>query len=576
MIDPLSELAIRNGTDKFGYHCYTPNYHKLFLRFRDRRLKILEIGVGGYQDEDRGGQSLATWRDYFPQAEVTGIDIQKKVLDLGPRVAIRQGSQVDAEFLAALVEERGPFDLIIDDGSHRNEHVVESFRLLFPGLVPGGVYVVEDVQTSFMPRFGGSLEMKQPNSVGFFRGIIADPDATPGVAAVERFHNMVAIHKAGGEGAGLARSTASVIVPEAAVGPAASGSKGKKKKAAPPAPSAAVVIRLPAASATPADWRAALDRLPGRGLVILEGTAGPALVEDLLARFVEVDQREIRHNFPKAEIDPVATRLYGIERHPDGWVLIKAPNDYPSNFAFEIDHPQAAATCAEIERVLAAHPTEEGLVHYANLITAERGREAARGLLDQLDGMGATARVYYHLAGGLAQRDRRLERAAELFAAALTHFRDDAGFVLSLGSVLGPLGRQEEAREVVERGLAAHPRDVNLHLLMVRIAEALNLPDLSVDHAREAVQFSPPPKKPRAQAALGEALFRAGRLDEAAEVLDEALALDTPHAARAWRALSAVRQGQGDAGAARAAAEKALALRPESRDFRDWHASLAG
>ena len=191
-LDPLSRMAVLNGTDKFGYHCYTPNYHKLFHRWRDRELKILEIGVGGYQDEDRGGQSLATWRDYFPRGEVTGIDIQKKVLDFGPRVAIRQGSQVDPDFLKALVAERGPFDLIVDDGSHRNEHVVETFALLFPTLKPGGIYVVEDVQTSFMPRFGGSLDLAAPNSVGFFRDLIAAPPE--GVAAMERFHNMVAVH----------------------------------------------------------------------------------------------------------------------------------------------------------------------------------------------------------------------------------------------------------------------------------------------------------------------------------------------------------------------------------------------
>ena len=188
-LDPLTRLAIRHGTDKFGFHDYTPRYHKLFARFRDRPLRLLEIGVGGYQDEDRGGQSLAVWRDYFPQGEITGIDIQKKVLDLGPRVRILQGSQVDADFLARVVADRGPFDLIIDDGSHRNEHVVESWRLLWPTLAPGGVYVAEDVQTAFMPRFGGSLTLDAPNTVGFFADVTErlgrdDPDIAEAVGAL--------------------------------------------------------------------------------------------------------------------------------------------------------------------------------------------------------------------------------------------------------------------------------------------------------------------------------------------------------------------------------------------------------
>ena len=147
MIDPLSRLATLYGTDKFGYHDYTPVYHALLSGLTGRPLRMLEIGVGGYGDADRGGESLEMWRDFFPHGQITGIDIQKKRLDLGPRVAILQGSQVDPNFLAGVAAERGPFDIILDDGSHRNEHVIETFRLLWPGLVPGGHYIVEDVQT---------------------------------------------------------------------------------------------------------------------------------------------------------------------------------------------------------------------------------------------------------------------------------------------------------------------------------------------------------------------------------------------------------------------------------------------
>ena len=550
-LDPLSRMAVLNGTDKFGYHCYTPNYHKLFHRWRDRELKILEIGVGGYQDEDRGGQSLATWRDYFPKAQVTGIDIQKKVLDFGPRVAIRQGSQVDPDFLAALVAERGPFDLIVDDGSHRNEHVVETFRLLFPTLKPGGIYVVEDVQTSFMPRFGGSLDLAQPNSVGFFRDLIAAPPA--GVTAMERFHNMVAIHKAGGIDAGLDRSTAATLP--------GTGAK---------------VRRLSAAHATPESWRRAFAELPERALLVLDGHPGPALLADLLARFVEVDHREIRHNFPKATPDPVATQLYGIERHAEGWVLIKAPNDYPSNFAFDIDHPQAQATCAAIEAILRETPTEEGLVHYAGLVTAERGREAARDWVAQLDRMEATARQYFLLSGGLAQRDRQLDRAAQIFARALVHFPNDPGFALALGSVLLAQGRPEDAGHAIAAPLLAHPRDANLHLLMARIADAQDEEAQAIDHATKAVTFSPIQKKPRAQAVLGELLLKADRLDEAEAALTAAVADESRHAARAWRILSDLHVRRGETESALIAAGRATDASPTTREYRDWRAKLAG
>lgn len=99
MFDELTRLAIVHGADKFGYHDYTPNYFKLFQGRKEAPLKLLEIGVGGYGDDDLGGYSLRMWRDFFPNAEIVGIDIHAKNLDVGPRVTICQGSQVDEAFL---------------------------------------------------------------------------------------------------------------------------------------------------------------------------------------------------------------------------------------------------------------------------------------------------------------------------------------------------------------------------------------------------------------------------------------------------------------------------------------------
>jgi hypothetical protein len=65
-IDPLTLLAIRHGTDKWGPHFYTPIYHAVFAHLRDRPVRLLEIGVGGYKLRDVGGASLAMWADYFP------------------------------------------------------------------------------------------------------------------------------------------------------------------------------------------------------------------------------------------------------------------------------------------------------------------------------------------------------------------------------------------------------------------------------------------------------------------------------------------------------------------------------
>jgi hypothetical protein len=156
-VDPLTRLAIKHGTDKWGPHFYTPVYHALFAHLRDKPVRLLEIGVGGYGLTKFGGASLAMWADYFPSAQIVGIDLYPKKLELDSRIQVRQGSQDDPAFLTRLSAEFGPFDIIIDDGSHIPKHVVASFNTLFPKLADRGFYVIEDVQTAFWSQFGGSI-----------------------------------------------------------------------------------------------------------------------------------------------------------------------------------------------------------------------------------------------------------------------------------------------------------------------------------------------------------------------------------------------------------------------------------
>lgn len=155
-IDPLTRYAVKYGSDKFGAHLYTPVYHRMLQHLRHRPIKILEIGIGGYESARAGGSSLWMWEAYFPDATVTALDLAEKTIPHSDRTQIYRGSQVDPAVLAALSDERGPFDLVIDDGSHVVEHVIETFRLLYPRIDPNGTYIVEDTQTSFSDSFGGN------------------------------------------------------------------------------------------------------------------------------------------------------------------------------------------------------------------------------------------------------------------------------------------------------------------------------------------------------------------------------------------------------------------------------------
>lgn len=114
------------------------------------------------------------WRTFFPKGAIAGIDIYDKKLHEERRIRAFKGSQFDPDFLAEVMGEVGEPEIIIDDGSHINEHVIESFRLLFTRLAPGGLYVVEDTQTSYFESKGGSSRELDSveTSMGFLKRMV--------------------------------------------------------------------------------------------------------------------------------------------------------------------------------------------------------------------------------------------------------------------------------------------------------------------------------------------------------------------------------------------------------------------
>lgn len=172
MSTTLDALGLKHGTDKASnHHDYLHTYEKYLGHLRDAPLRILEIGVGGDEHPDRGGQSLTMWRDYFPNATVVGVDLHEKRLKLGPRVKIYRAAQTDPDALAAIDDTDGPFDVIIDDASHHNALTPQTFRILFPMLKPGGHYFVEDVHTSYWREHYGGDEnpLAQGTTMGYFQ-----------------------------------------------------------------------------------------------------------------------------------------------------------------------------------------------------------------------------------------------------------------------------------------------------------------------------------------------------------------------------------------------------------------------
>jgi MycE methyltransferase N-terminal len=207
----LAALAVRYGSDKFGLHQHTRHYERHLGPLRDRRLTILEIGVGGYGEPAAGGGSLRMWRGYFPRALVYGLDIWDKRPHDSQRITTIRGDQSDQDGLSAIAAKLGGLDLVIDDGSHVSDHVIASFLALFPHLRPGGLYAIEDVQTSYWPLFGGNGEdLDDPRtSLGFLKTLLdglnhrellhthrRQPQPTDGqITGIHFYRNLVLLEK---------------------------------------------------------------------------------------------------------------------------------------------------------------------------------------------------------------------------------------------------------------------------------------------------------------------------------------------------------------------------------------------
>ena len=150
-------------------HEYGPAYARHIGPLRDRELRVLEIGIGCTPWMPVEGGSLAFWRSYVPCVHLTWVDFDGGCVE-------RIGSRADAAFqadqsvpadLLRVYSQGGPFDVIVDDGGHTMKQQITTLRTLFPKLPPAGIFVLEDLLTSFFPpSMGGHDMVPQANTTG--------------------------------------------------------------------------------------------------------------------------------------------------------------------------------------------------------------------------------------------------------------------------------------------------------------------------------------------------------------------------------------------------------------------------
>lgn len=205
---PFEDIALQEDMEISKWLHYFPIYKLYLNKFFDTNssnsVKMIEIGVA------RGG-SLRFWEKVFgPDAIIFGIDIDSRCNDLKFSSAkVRIGSQTDSFFLDKVVAEMGGLDMVIDDGSHINRDVIKTFETLFPKLALGGVYIIEDVATSYWPGvFRGGFR-RTGTSVQYFKNLVDlvnSPFFAPreefkeslsGVASIHFHESVIVIKKEG-------------------------------------------------------------------------------------------------------------------------------------------------------------------------------------------------------------------------------------------------------------------------------------------------------------------------------------------------------------------------------------------
>jgi 23S rRNA U2552 (ribose-2'-O)-methylase RlmE/FtsJ len=137
------------------YQHYFDVYDRHFSKYKGQEITIVEIGV--FQ-----GGSLQMWRSYFgPKAKIWGIDIDTRCKLLEEEnTNIIIGSQEDENFLESIYDITGPIDILIDDGGHTQKQQITTFNILFDKIKDDGVYLCEDVHTSYWLSYGGGHKRK--------------------------------------------------------------------------------------------------------------------------------------------------------------------------------------------------------------------------------------------------------------------------------------------------------------------------------------------------------------------------------------------------------------------------------
>ena len=204
-MSPLCEIMGRYGSDKGsvtgrGWHNYTQRYFTLFESRRAEPLRVFELGLGTNNPSlpsnmgvhGRPGASLYGWREFFPNANVFGADIDRDILFQADRIKTFYCDQRSPDAIRTLwanPELEEGFDIIVEDGLHTFEANKCFLEHSLQKLKTGGYYIIEDVAQPEMGLFQVQLEVWK----------VAYPDCTFELEVIPHSNTydnaLVVIHK---------------------------------------------------------------------------------------------------------------------------------------------------------------------------------------------------------------------------------------------------------------------------------------------------------------------------------------------------------------------------------------------
>jgi hypothetical protein len=144
---------------------YVEIYEVHFAPYKEKKVDILEIGV-------QNGRHLQVLKKYFKHSKIYGIDINPNVCkqELGNEITTMCFDATKKTLVDDKLNNL-TFDIIIDDASHKSDDVIKSFNLLFSKVKPSGIYIVEDLHTSYWKEFKGSYKCKNA-SIEYLKSLV--------------------------------------------------------------------------------------------------------------------------------------------------------------------------------------------------------------------------------------------------------------------------------------------------------------------------------------------------------------------------------------------------------------------